>query len=448
MTVLKPSLTRERYPIRYWSLLVFIIGFPNFLAFDSTGLTHNNGLFNITSIMSIIITMSTGIILVMMTFLTRSAVIQRPLNFPSTIWLLLLANFALSSVLQPSVIASHLVKQPITDQAISFYRLAEWILAFIVIFSLVSRESKQTAGDMTVRVIGIVCWFKIILIWIMLPIAHKLVYAADHESDSAIDRLGGTMVNPVHLGIFAAIAFFYNMMFVKSRRLRIGGCLLAVATLGLTYSRSIQIIFLGLLLMYMLLSPRPRMKYLGMLTAFSGALGAIVLSDKIVTYLGRGHGTGNITSLSERTLVWQASEKVFWMRPWLGYGYISGPKRAIAEEWLGTNWLPPHAHSDYLQSFLSGGFLAGFLMILVYLVPLVRSLRRVKEGPVQVFLLITFLMITGMSVIIVILSTQFTDLGGVFLLTYIGIVATPKISTSKARSFAATPIKRINYQLP
>ena len=446
MTYLHPALTRDKYPIRFWSLLVFIIGFPNFLKWDSTGVTHNQGLFNLTSITSIAITLSTGLILVGMTMITRTALFQRPMRFPTWIWLALLANLILSSVLQPSVIAGHLTKPLPTDLALSLYRLAEWTLAVVVVLSLVSRESEQSASDMTIRVIGIVCWSKLLLIWTMLPIVPKLVYAANEESDSGIARLGGTMVNPVHLAIFASIAFFYSIMFVKGRRWRVFGALLALATLGLTYSRSVQLFFVVMVLFYLFYTRSSKLRLMGVLSILLGVLGSVVLSDKIVKYLSRGQGTKNIATLSERTIVWKISEHLLGMRPLLGYGYIAGPKHAIFEEWNYTHWVPPHAHSDFLQAALSGGVIAGLLMVLIYGGGMWTAFRRLREGPSQVFLFLILFQISAMSIIEVLLTTQFTDLGGVFLLTYIGVVATPKAVTSASRQLAPAIPMKLRYQ--
>jgi O-antigen ligase len=201
-----------------------------------------------------------------------------------------------------------------------------------------------------------------------------------------------------------------------------------------------------MLLLFMLFSRNPKLKLTGILSILFGLLGAVALSDKIIHYLGRGQGTNNIATLSERTIVWHISAQAFWHRPLLGYGYIAGPKHAIYESWVYKHWVPPHAHSDFLQAFLSGGILAGILIVVIYAGGLWVAFRRTREGPGQVFLFLALIQISITSIIEVLLTTQFTDLGGVFLLAYIGVVATPKTVTLARRAFATSLPMKLRYQ--
>ena len=80
MTNIQPALTRTKYPLRYWIAVIFAIGMPNFIKFDNTGLTHNEGLFNPTSLGQIMITLTAGFLLVVVTLLTRRPVMMRKVD--------------------------------------------------------------------------------------------------------------------------------------------------------------------------------------------------------------------------------------------------------------------------------------------------------------------------------------------------------------------------------
>jgi hypothetical protein len=63
MTLIQPSLAQKRYPIRYWIFVAYAVGVPNFVKFDGSGRTHEFGLFNPTSISTIILTLSCAFLL-------------------------------------------------------------------------------------------------------------------------------------------------------------------------------------------------------------------------------------------------------------------------------------------------------------------------------------------------------------------------------------------------
>jgi O-antigen ligase/polysaccharide polymerase Wzy-like membrane protein len=422
MTCLQPASTRREYPLRYWSLVAILIGVPNFLKFDTTGLTHNFGLFNISSISSIVLTSGVALVLAIVTVVTRSSLLQRRVEVSAWLWIVLLIDLAASSLLQPSEIAGRQIRPLATDLGLSLYRLGEWTLIFILILSVYTRERVKTATDMIVGLIGMISWVKIILIWAMLPIVPSLVYSAGEVSVGGFARLGGTMVHPVHLAIFSGIAFFYTLMFQRGQ-LRILGCMIAILTIGLTYARSEQIIFTVALLAYLLAARSPKLKAIGVVGLLGVTASAVFIFDRIIEYLAEGHGKQNIFTLSERTIVWDASLKAFWLRPWIGYGYISGPKHALRAEWDATHWLPPHSHSDFIQALLSGGVLAGILVVGIYFGALWKAFRLAKEGPRQIFLLIVLFQMSVMFFLDVLLTIQYSDLGGVFLLCYIGVTA-------------------------
>lgn len=432
VTCLQPASTRRAYPLRYWSLVAIMIGVPNLLKFDTTGLTHNFGLFNITSLSSITLTIVVALLLALTTVVTRSPLLQRKVEVSAWLWISLLMVLTVSSFLQPSEIAGHQVPEVGTDLLLSLYRLGEWTLVFILLLSVYSRESEQTATDMIIGLIGMVSWVKVIMIWAMLPIVPSLVYSSDSENGAGIARLGGTVLHPVYLAVFASVAFFYSLMFARGG-LRFLGCCLALLTLGMTYARSEQLIFVFALLAYLLTARNRKLKVIGVAGILGMAVGVFGEFGALIRYLARGEGASNIATLSERTIVWNASFKAFWLRPGIGYGYIAGPKQALRAMWGSSHWLPPHSHNDFIQALLSGGIPACILVTGIYCAALWRAFRGAQRGPEELFLLIVFAQLVLMSMTVVIVMIQFCDIGNLFILCYVGITASNKV-TRGARS--------------
>lgn len=422
MTCLQPASTRREYPLRYWSLVAIAIGVPNFLKFDNTGLTHNFGLFNITSLSSIVLTSAVALVLVVTTVVTRTSLLQRKVEVSAWLWIALLIVLTVASLFQPSEIAGHEIPRPVTDLPLSLYRLGEWTLAFILILSVYTREREETATDMVVRLIGMISWVKIILIWAMLPIVPSFVYSSSEDSAQRFARLGGGMVHPIHLAICAGNAFFYTLMFMRGR-LRFLGCCVALLTLGMTYARSEQLIFVFVLLAYLLTARNRKHRLIGVVGILAMTAGALLAFGAFIQYLARGEGERNMVTLSDRTDVWDASFRAFWLRPWIGYGYISGPKHALRAMWNSTFWLPPHSHSDFIQALISGGIVAGILVLCIYCGVLWKAFCSAKDDLKQRFLLIVLVQLSIISTIEVLLTIQFSDLGCVFLLCYVGVTA-------------------------
>jgi O-antigen ligase len=436
MQLLAPALTRRLYPLRYWIFVAYAVGIPNFVKFDSTGLTHKFGLFNPTSISDIILTLVTGFLLATMTLLNRQRIMFRRIDIAQSFWILLLLIFIIASILQPK---SHSTSPKATDLLLSLFRLGEWVIAFLLLVSLYTRETAEHATDLIIRLIGSVCWVNIAIIWISLPILPSMVYTTPGDTAAAYPRLGGLMIHPVHLAVLAGVAFFHAMMFMRGPQ-RIGACMLAFVTLVLTYSRSELAIFCLILLVFVfVLSRNVLLRYSGLLAGTGVVALAITFRERLLKYLERGQGTRNLTTLSERTLVWQASVRAIARRPLIGYGFISGAKNALRDQWNSTNWVPPHAHSEFIQALLSGGVLAFLLVVAIYGRALWAAVHDARQGPKQAFLLIVLLQVTLMATIMPLITFQFSKVSGLFLLAFVGAVAGRRNRTQQTVEHIAIP---------
>ena len=405
--------------MRYWMFLAYAVGIPNFLKFDSTGKTHSQGLFNVTSIASITLTLITAFVFVALTILNRNEVQLPKVKFSVGLWIPLLALFIVASILQPY---SRTVAFKATDLPLSIYRLGEWTLAFLMLVSLYRRERNESKPDLIIRLISSVCWINIAFVWLALPLVPSLVYASPNDTAQGYPRLGGMMIHPVHLAILAGVAFLHAMLFTRGL-IRVAACSLAFVTLVMTYARSELLVFLAILAIYSLLLTRSVvLRYSGILCWLGLGSLAIVFQEQILTYLARGRGVRNITTLSERTLVWQASFKAIANRPYIGYGYIAGAKNALHDQWTASNWIPPHSHSEFIQATMSGGIVAGVLMALIYGRVLWAAIASASGGIKHMFLLMAIVQITVMAFIMPLLTVQFERESALFVLVFVGVV--------------------------
>ena len=435
MERLKPSLVRKKCPVRFWVFVAFIVGVPNFIKFDSSGLTHNEGLFNPTSIMVILLTLISGAFMAVVTLLSRGRILQRKIDYSWGLWICMLITLLISSFLQPR---SHLSPMKATDLPLSLYRLCEWVLAFVMLLSLYTREAEDRTTDLVIHLIGIVCWANVLMVWLVLPIRPSLVYASPGDESVTYPRLGGIMIHPVQLSVLAGIAFFHALIFMRGPK-KLLACGLAFVTLVLTYARSELGIFMILLLIYaMVLSRSALMRWSTMLGGITVGLLGIIFQEKVINYLARGHGTNNITTLSERTLVWEAARKAIVLRPWIGYGFAAGARNALRDQWNATNWIPPHAHNELLQALLSGGIPAGILLLAIYGRVLWLGVKGAKHGNKNVFLLIVLLQIFFMAFITLVISGTVSKVSLLFLITFVGIVAQPRLAKVRVARRART----------
>jgi len=216
----------------------------------------------------------------------------------------------------------------------------------------------------------------------------------------------------------------------------------------MTYARSEQLLFLIVLFAYLLIFSRKTvLRWFGILSVLSVVGLGCAFYERILTYLARGQGVRNITTLSERTDVWNASFKAFWLRPFIGYGYIIGVRNAIKDHWNATNWVPPHSHSEFIQTLVTGGIVAGVLIVCIYVYVLWSAIRQSTRDPQHMFLLIALLQLIGMSFILPLVSVAHVEIGSVFVLIYVGVIAgAPKKKrvphTSAVRSFSLADTSR------
>jgi O-antigen ligase len=142
----------------------------------------------------------------------------------------------------------------------------------------------------------------------------------------------------------------------------------------------------------------------------------------------RGQSEDAVTSADGRTAIWDVAIHSWADHPFLGYGYISGPKNAIRDNWRLAHWLPPHAHNEFLQALLSGGILSGGLIIWLYAYITWKGLQRARDNERTAFFFLVWLILLFISVFSTNITTGFGKPGVFFLGCFLIFVAEPRRS--------------------
>ena len=125
--------------------------------------------------------------------------------------------------------------------------------------------------------------------------------------------------------------------------------------------------------------------------------------------------------------------------PILGYGYISGPKNAIRDNWRLAHWLPPHAHNEFLQALLSGGVVSGGLIIWLYAYITWMGFRRARYNEQSTFFFLVWLNLVFISVFSTNITTGFGKPGIFFLGCFLILVVEAKKSPATRPVSALLP---------
>jgi O-antigen ligase len=411
--------TWRQYPLLYWITLAYLVGIPNFVHFDQTGRTRDP--INLTSISLVVQTVITGYVLVVTLLLGRQPIEVRKIRIDSALWIALLLELTLATALEP---ASRLT--PLTTMALflSLFRLGQWVVAFVLIVALYSRTPRARATELVVELIGRSSWIWIAIVWTFLPIMPSQVYGGSEEDDpTSVRRLGGQLITPAHIALLGSIAFFYALFFFSRGPRRWIACLIALLTIVLTGARAQQVGFLLALFLYTLVFSRKTALRWGMIGAVALAfLIGVSFRGTVIKYLTRGQDIQTLSSLNDRTVVWDASLQAIRVGPILGYGYSVGARNAIRDHWRVSRWIPPHAHNEFIQVTLDGGVIALVLVFCIYSRVLWKSVGEAGRGPCQLFLFLVFLQFVLNTFTGGELGYDYRGTGGVLILCCVGVL--------------------------
>lgn len=349
--------------LTFWGLVVNV---PTFLAFDQTGFTRDYGLFNPQSLSRIaVFVLSAGALLFFWVLWGRDGDLRAHARLPRGIWLLaaLYCWYLLTSPLGASGNAL----------ALSTFRALEWIVAIALLcmsFALQDAMGKTGFTERT-RLLWPVFAFLVLSNLLLLPVVPNVIYQTSPVT--GVSRLGGLFTHPNLLAMVATLGFAHALAYHLGWRRAIYAAV-ALATAAMTYSRGGYVALAATLLLALFVLMRGVGRKTVVVTlVIAGGVGAMAIpdvNDAVYRYLSRGNERAGLQTLSERTAVWQAARVQIARSPWLGEGFISGPKRLgeiMIEQRYSRNFAAPHAHNELLQAQISGGVVASLLVLAIHL---------------------------------------------------------------------------------
>lgn len=348
------------------TLWLLVVNVPTFLAFDQTGFTREYGLFNPQSVSRIAVFGLAAFALLAFWLLWGRGLASRGyVQPPRGAWLL----FALY--------IWYLVTSPLATRgmplALSTFRVLEWIIAIALLCMAFAVQSSTGRRSFTerARLVWPVVAFLVLSNLVLLPVLPNVIYQA--SAITGVRRLGGFFTHPNLLAVAATLVLAYALAF-HSRWRRVLYSAVAIAVVLLTYSRGGYAALVATVMLALLLLLQGTGKKLVLLLLAAGVSVPVILisdvNDAMLRYLARGNESTGLATLSERTIVWQAARTQIARSPWLGEGFISGPKRLgeiMVGQRLSRNFAAPHAHNEVLQAQISGGIVATLLALAIHL---------------------------------------------------------------------------------
>ena len=417
------SATRDVYSsLSYWLCLVYIAGLPNFIHFDPTGKTHLQGALNATSLSDIALTLVCSFLLATMLLMDRSTPLPnlRSDAWAWRWWMIFAVAMIVATIMQPAAL---LTPRSSHDLPLALYRIFEWALCFCSLIYLKSSLPANRAPNILVSLVGAVSFLWLGLVWVFLPIMPHQIFGVAEDTRNSHPQLGGEFIHPSYLATFAVIAFFYGLLFLSGFK-RTCGCLIALVTLVLAHTRIEQLSFVILLLIYSVWFSRQAFaRVTALVSVFLAIATGALFWNSILTYLSRGQRLATLYSLDDRTNVWQATIEAIAARPVLGYGFVVGARNALKDHWHGTNWIPPHAHNEYLHAFMSGGILAGIAVVAIYLTLFFMASSISAKSTTGTFLFLLVIHFLIRSVGGPNISIAYTRAGAMFAVIFVAVLA-------------------------
>jgi hypothetical protein len=415
----------------YLLFIAFAVNVPGVMAFDQTGLTHNEGLFNLQSASRIVLAALVGMAFFACVCVGKRVRIAQAFTRRSTVAFgLMYALFLASCFLNASGIA------------VALFRIFEWLLLLLIIEAWSQRIAPEERPYAVTRAFFVICAVSFAMVAVGLIVAPKLALTSLSNDEAGFEfRLGGSVIHPNRLGVLAGIALWYFILF-KRHLTRVFGVALCSTVLVLTYSRTaIAGVMLTGPAFAIFGSVRQRMRALAVCVVAIAV--ALASEDKIWTFLQRGQGSENLQSASERVAVWGAGLNMLRERPLVGFGYISGVKEQLSHAVTTLWWIPPHAHNELLQTAVSAGIFCAVLLLIIYW-QIARRIIALPKSPLRTFLLLTFVQLAAYAMQGPVLSYEMSSLGAMLLALYLCIPPKAKLQArmiqTRTRTYAETGV--------
>lgn len=351
-------------------------GVPGLLAFDSTGLTRAHGLFNVSSLWRLGVFGTTALVVAVLFLLWNTlAFSRRPQAGTGFTGLALYAAF-LGWIAFTSALALNG-----GDYGLAYYRMFEWVLTAVVVWGFLAVEpgSQVRRLELLVRAVSLTALLVIVAMWIVVPsVAHA-------QSSGPLDLrlgLGGSAFHPNQLAVVLGLGAIYWWATGKGP-VRYAIALAMFACCVLTGSRSGIVGCAGACVAFAVLGIRGR-TWIDQFVLRAGVVVLVcafvlLLLPEILQLMSR-ESADDLRTLNSRTNVWQAALALTERSPWIGHGFILGP-RLIGTSFQFGWWLPTNAQNDVLNAAVAGGIPAAIVLSAIYVTLALRAFRARKHHP-------------------------------------------------------------------
>jgi len=203
------------------------------------------------------------------------------------------------------------------------------------------------------------------------------------------------MINPNVLGHLSLIIFFYYffnsdiMPIYRLMFLLITGILFVLAISRTAY---LAFIFIGMLLIvrgFLKIAILKRLKQY-LVVVFSAVIFSscflLINFSPIISFVSKGQSNESISTLSSRSIVWQASKLAIAEKPLLGYGLYAETRRLNKNY---SNIFPDgkikkkgisNTHGSLFEILLASGLIGSFLHLLLFFFTVLRSIYNIING--------------------------------------------------------------------
>ena len=134
----------------------------------------------------------------------------------------------------------------------------------------------------------------------------------------------------------------------------------------------------------------------------------------------RGLDISNLITLSERVPLWGKYALEFPRSPIIGFGYISGVKN-LSLIIPKIHWIAPHAHNDFIQSFISGGVIMGLFTIRVYWSLFRKCYQSFLPTNLNLLMKNWFIILFGYAMLTPIINWKLFAVSGIFWMLFISL---------------------------
>lgn len=412
-------------------LIILAIGTPGFTQFDISGRTHEFGLINAQSLTRIAVFSLTGLLFFCLATLKPSP--ASTFGAPSfNRWkFYMLSYYGMFLVFSAMALS-------LRDFAVAGYRIAEWVLVISLCwyyfqFCQASKPRLSSIGNDFLSVVRIIVTVAAVAVWAGTILFPHLAYS--YSDITGTYRLGGYLYGPNSLGVLCGIGSILFWALPRRSTDKIWSVVLFI-TMILTYSRGAIIGFItAILFHFFVFSSFVRKLAVSSLlivcSLFYLGLSDVDPAHQFLSFLSRGESVESLQTLNTRTEVWDISLKTIADSPWIGKGFIQGPKtlgKKFTQDW----WAPPHAHNDILNAGVAGGIFLMFLTFLIYLIATSSALRLKLPHKMKTAILAILIQCGVYSALTPVFS-HFPDMVGVIMISLIAFLSMHSSKKSEIR---------------